>query len=45
MSSVKDDKMMDVQVPVSHYLDEKYISLERYISYFYQIDGIRNCWR
>ncbi|KKS83640.1 MAG: Methyltransferase type 11 [Parcubacteria group bacterium GW2011_GWA2_43_11] len=43
MSSVKDDKMMDVQVPVSHYLDEKYISLERYISYFYQIDGIRNC--
>ncbi|HET8581147.1 MAG TPA: class I SAM-dependent methyltransferase [Candidatus Paceibacterota bacterium] len=32
---------MDVQVPEGYYLTEKYASLERFISYFYQIKGIR----
>lgn len=32
---------MEIQVPQEYYLKKKYASLERFISYFYQIDCIR----
>lgn len=33
--------MTRIQVPRDYYLNKKYASLERFISYFYQIDAIR----
>lgn len=32
---------MEVQVAPAHYIKEKYLSLHRFISYFYQIDAVR----
>lgn len=34
---------MNVQVSPEHYLTDKYISLERFISYYHQVNYIRGC--